>query len=486
MSHYYEKCCTLAIPHKDICIQLGLEYSTEQGQRGTNGPIKTSYTAVLDNPLGKTWIDTFRALGYRSTGDPFSGSSMGGFSIITTVDGATKERSYSASAYFVPAQHRPNLRLLTGSEVERITFDKAPGLISATGVVVMRSGARQIFRARKEVIVAAGTLNSPKILELSGIGNPDILQSHGVDALIANNSVGENLQDHAMTGISFEVRDHVETLDNLRRGDPQFIQSAMKAYQVDKSGPFSGASVNSYAFMPVVNLPSSDRAVSLGHLLEKHQPSQQSAEYEFVRSILSTTDKSSVLYFIYPAQANFGVETSNVEDPTESLSKKNYVTICALLSYPLSRGSVHIRSASSADKPNIDPQFLSHPLDLEVFARHLRFINTLAATEPLSSLLKPHGRRRPDFATADMGLQDAKDYLRRTATAGWHPVGTCAMRPRGDGGVVNERLIVHGSKNLRVVDVSVMPLIPQVNLQSTVYAVAERAADLIKEDHGIV
>jgi len=110
----------------------------------------------------------------------------------------------------------------------------------------------------------------------------------------------------------------------------------------------------------------------------------------------------------------------------------------------------------------------------------------IAATEPLASLLKPQGLRIPHFARVGSEIDSAKEYVRRTMTSGWHPVGTCAMRPRADGGVVNERLVVHGTRNLRVVDASIMPLIPRGNLQSTVYAVAERAADLIKEDHGLM
>ena len=186
---------------------------------------------------------------------------------------------------------------------------------------------------------------------------------------------------------------------------------------------------------------------------------------------------------MFAAQANFGAKASDTNDHPKP---GNYITICALLSYPLSRGSVHIRSASKEDKPTIDPNFLHHPMDLDIFAYHLQFLESLSITEPLKSLLKPRGLRIPDFAPTKPDLEAAKNYLGQTVTAGWHPVGTCAMKPRDKGGVVNERLIVHGSTNLRVVDASIMPLISRGNTQSTVYAVAERAADLIKEDHGIL
>ncbi len=490
MSPYYEKCRTSILPPDEICAHLGLEYLLEGNVRSGSGPIKTSYTGTLENPLGKAWTDTFRTLNYGLMADPFSGGTTGGFAAPTTVDPATKERSYSASAYFLPVQNRPNLHLLTGSEVERITLDNQSGLAVAKGVVVMKDGIRQVFKSRREVILAAGTMNSPKILELSGIGNRDILQSHGIDVIIENPNVGENLQDHPMTGISFETKDGVETLDGLIRQDPNAIEAAMKAYQINKSGPFSGASINSFAFMPVVHFQSRDGKLALNHLLETHSKRQtetsQSTEEEFVGSVISSADKSSVVYFMFAAQADFGAEASGMKDGPKRERKENYITICALLSYPLSRGSVHIRSDSMTDKPTIDPKFLNHSMDLELFAYHLQFLETLSTTEPLKSLLKPQGLRIPNFAPTSPDLEAAKKYLTQTVKAGWHPVGTCMMGPRDKGGVVNERLIVHGSTNVRVVDASIMPLISRGNTQSTVYAVAERAADLIKEDHGII
>ena len=202
--------------------------------------------------MGKAWNDTFQTLNYGLTGDPFSWGTTGGFANATTVDPATKERSYSASAYLLPVQTRPNLHLLTGSEVEQITFHRQSDLIVANGVVISKDGERQVFIPKREVILAAGTMNSPKILELSGIGSRDILESHGIHVVIENPNVGENLQDHPMTGISFEAKDDVETLDDLMRQDPKAIGAAMEAYQTKKSGPFSGASINSFAFMPVV------------------------------------------------------------------------------------------------------------------------------------------------------------------------------------------------------------------------------------------
>ena len=487
MSPYYKKCHTLVVPPQNVCNHLGLEYLMEGKHRGDSGPIQASYTGTLEDSLGKAWVDTFRTLNYCLTGDPFSGGATGGFANPTSVNPATKERSYSASAYYAPVRSRSNLHLMTGSVVEKVTFKDGTDPVVANGVRVRREGITFSFGARKEVILAAGTFNSSKLLELSGVGGADLLQSKGIDVIIDNPNVGENFQDHPMTGISFEVKDNVTTLDDLNRQDPQAIEAAMSAYQANKSGPFSGGAVNSFAFMPVVDFQSSDGQATLKHVLETYTPSTskpfQRIEYDFVRSVISSVHKSSAAYFMYAAQGNFGADGSNPKDVTRILESGNYITVVVWPSYPLSRGSVHIRSGSVADRPLIDPRYLSHPLDMEIHARHLRFIDTIVATEPLASLLTHPDRRIPAFAKVGPNLDEAKNYLRRTMISAWHPVGTCAMLPRDRGGVVDDRLRVYGSTNLRVVDASIIPFIPRGNTQTTVYAVAERAADLIKEDY---
>jgi len=215
---------------------------------GRHGPLQTSYTETLKDSLGKTWVDTFRTLKFSLTEDTFSGRTTGGFSNPTTVDVGTKERSYSGSGYFAPVQNRPNLHLLTGALVEKITFNDTCDPILADGVVIAKDDGTEILRAKKEVILAAGTFNSSKLLELSGIGNPTILRPLGINVVIENDNIGEDLQDHPMTGISFEATDDVKTLDDLARQDPQAVKAAMESYQSSKSGPFSGSSINSFAF----------------------------------------------------------------------------------------------------------------------------------------------------------------------------------------------------------------------------------------------
>ena len=163
---------------------------------------------------------------------------------------------------------------------------------------------------------------------------------------------------------------------------------------------------------------------------------------------------------------------------------RNYISIVSVLNHPFSRGFVHINSSNPTDYRAINPQYFSHPLDLELHARHTQCLETLAAAEPMASLLKQDGRRihanKPVY-----DLETAKSIVKETfeLVSHYHLTRTCATLPQALGGVVNDRLLVHGVSNLRIVDASIFPMIPQGNTQSSVYAVAEKAADIIKEDH---
>lgn len=160
-------------------------------------------------------------------------------------------------------------------------------------------------------------------------------------------------------------------------------------------------------------------------------------------------------------------------------SAGNFLSLLGVLEHPLSRGSIHIQSADATVYPAIDPRYLSNPLDvqlLKIIALHLQ---TIARTKPLSDLLQGDGTVfQPGYH--ELTASNVEDWIRSSMQSEYHPCGTCAMLPRAKGGVVDEKFKVYGVSNLRVVDASVFPLIPRANIQSLVYAVAERAADVIK------
>jgi choline dehydrogenase-like flavoprotein len=142
---------------------------------------------------------------------------------------------------------------------------------------------------------------------------------------------------------------------------------------------------------------------------------------------------------------------------------------------------VHITSPSAAKKPEVRFNYYTHPLDLEVHARHVLALHRLARTKGLRSVIKAEGARFPE---KDLTVAEAKEFLRANATTNYHPCGTCAMLPESQGGVVDEKLKVYGTSNVRVVDASVFPIIPRGNIITTVYAVAEKAAEILLEELG--
>ena len=160
----------------------------------------------------------------------------------------------------------------------------------------------------------------------------------------------------------------------------------------------------------------------------------------------------------------------------------NYFTILGVLEHPFSRGTVHIHSSNAADYPLIDPHYLEHPADIKILSQIVLHIqNSLAVTAPLSDLLVDNGTALQHEYTK-LTPENVESEIKRLLQTEYHPVGTCSMLPKEKGGVVDSKLKVYGVEKLRIVDASVFPLLPRANMQSLVYAVAERAADWIKAD----
>lgn len=289
-----------------------------------------------------------------------------------------------------------------------------------------------------------------------------------------------------MTGISFEVRDGVKTLDDLRRGVPEAIQAAMAAYQANRTGPFAIGGIDSFAVMPIPEFRTEEGKAELKKLLDENPPEEdndQPAEreyYDFVASTLSSTNDGSGAFWLTPTLSSFGNDSSTLGSTNQT---GNFITIGFTGVHPFSRGSSHISAADPESKPTIDTNYFQHPLDIEVFARHLTFIEKLAQTSPLQDLIKDpiNGPRNSPLAKAKT-LDEARTYAKVGTISNWHPVGTCVMLPREKGGVIGADLKVHGVKGLRIVDSSIMPVITRGNPQTTVYAVAERAAEIILQN----
>jgi choline dehydrogenase-like flavoprotein len=278
----------------------------------------------------------------------------------------------------------------------------------------------------------------------------------------------ENLQDHVNSRFSFEsIEPHV-FLD---------LAGARKEYQDTRTGPLADNAVFTFANMPLMQFLSSEEQANLQIILEFYNKevsltgnALEQARFSFIRNAIQSPNQASATAFI---ARNRTVPGSG-----------DYITLCAMLSHSFSTGSVHIRSSIPQNKPLIDFRYLSHPLDVHILGYHMKSLLCLAQTPPLSSLLIANGKTLPEGHSI-ASLPAAEKFVKECCGTNYHPCGSCAMLPKEMGGVVDEKLKVYGTTNLRIVDASVFPIIPRGNIITMVYAVAEKGADIIGLDLGI-
>jgi len=338
-------------------------------------------------------------------------------------------RCSTARGFLRPVKHRENLEIVTHALVERVLFEGA----RATGIAISVQGAPRQFGLKPggEVILAAGAIGSPQILQLSGVGPGELLQRYGIDLVRALPGVGQNLQDHLQIRTVYEV--NVPTLNgeinNLFRRALIGLQ-----YAVTRTGPMS-------------------MGASQVCIFARSNPDAETPDIQYHFQPLSA-DKPGIEMHPFP-----GVTLS----------------VCQLR--PESRGRIEIKSPDPKAYPAIHPNYLSTPKDCRTAVDALKFTRRLVATEALKSFVVREHLPGPGVATDDELL----DSARNIAQTIYHPTSTCKMGADASS-VVDERLRVHGIAGLRVVDASIMPTITSGNTNAPTIMIAEKAADLIIED----
>jgi len=406
----------------------------EDEYHGRGGPIHISAMAPSAHPLCSTFIETGRRLGYRHLAD-FNGSDAEGVGVydITTQGGL---RDSTAKGYLRPALRRANLTLRLHAHVFHIIFDGR----RATGIAYRHQGQAHKVRARHAVVVCLGAINSPQLLQLSGVGDTDLLRRHGIDVVAHLPEVGRNLQDHL--DFSYVYRSKVPTLN-------------------DELYPFSGKVKAALRFLFTRGGPLSMSINQSGG---------------FVRSDAGQAHPNFQLYFSpmsYPT----------VHWPIRRLMNPDSFSGFVLSfnpSRPSSRGRIEIRSDDPFAPPLIFTNYLSSERDLNEAVAGARLLRTIAATAPLSDVIEAQ------LEPARGGTSDAEllqDFRERASTC-YHPVGTCRMGPDPSTAVVDARLAVHGLSGLRVVDASIFPNVTSGNTNTPTIMVAEKAADLINQEEG--
>ncbi|RDW93709.1 GMC family oxidoreductase [Aspergillus mulundensis] len=407
-----------------------------------------------------------------------SGSLMGSGWLVHTIDQARGKRASSETAFLRPFLDRTNLVVFDHSMAEKVLFR---GKV-ATGVLVSDTRRNTTFslKARREVIVSAGTFQSPQLLMVSGVGPASLLAEYGIPVVVDQPGVGQNMHDHVLFGVSYKV--NVETAYALR--DPRAATEAARVYYEDQAGPLSNPGGDYAAFE---RLPPAFR-------------SGLSPETEQALSFLPT-DWPELQYGLFPAYAG------NFYDPyIGGPNDGNYVTLLAILVSPQSRGNISISSSSIRDPPLINPAWLTHPADVEMAVAAFKRLRSIFATRALEGVLIGDEY----YPGEDVSSEDDEGIVRHLRNAAYtmsHAAGTCKMGVEGDEmAVVDSAGRVFGTKNcesrpvlslivdcykvillekmltgaVRVVDASTFPFLPPNVPQSVVYMLAEKISDDIK------
>jgi choline dehydrogenase len=341
------------------------------------------------------------------------------------------QRWSAAVAYLHPAMGRPNLKVETHALTTKVIFEGK----KAVGVEYLQNGERKIARANKEVILSGGAINSPQLLQLSGVGPGALLAEHGIPVVSDLPGVGENLQDHYVMGVTYRLKPGTISVNELTKG-PRFIGEVIK-YAFQRKGLLTLSAAHIAAFC-------------------KSRPDLSGPDIQF---------------HILPATQD--LEKARLEGKTE-LDSLPGLTIAPCQLRPESRGTIRIKSADPTVYPAIAPNYLADPLDQEVAVAGLKWARKIASQPALAAYVDHEMMPGPTFENDEMLL----GYARMAGSTIYHPVGTCQMG-RGPNAVVDAELRVHGVEGLRVVDASVMPRLVSGNTNAPTIMIAEKACDMI-------
>jgi choline dehydrogenase len=376
--------------------------------------------------LCDAFIDAAEATGYPRNNDYNNGKQEGfGYYQVTIKKG---KRWSTARAFLDPARSRPNLKIETDAMVDRVILDGK----RAVGVAYSVGGQPREARVNREVIVSCGSVQSPGVLEHSGIGQPDLLKRYGIEVRHELKGVGENYGDHFAPRMNWRVNQKI-TLNEQTRG-LALLREIARYYT-------SGTGVLTWTAGVV---------------------------FGFVRT-RPGLDSPDMQFHMAPASYDTAQKRLLERDPG--------MTVVIGQCRPDSRGSIHIKSPTPGAEPAIRPNFLSAQLDRDTTVAGMQIVRKIMLHPAIAKYIAYENHPGDKVQSYDEWL----DFARRSGQTTYHVIGTCKMG-RDPMAVVDDRLRVHGIAGLRVIDASIMPTVPSGNTNAPTIMVAEKGADMIKED----
>lgn len=399
--------------------------------------------------------------------EPAAGNAVGHFWCPSSINAKTMTRSSALYAYYDRVSHRSNLKLLAKHQVTEIMFDKTLG---ATGVkATNRDNDHQVtFKASKEVILAAGAIFTPQILQLSGIGPKKVLAAAGVKTKLDLPAVGSNFQDHPVAYLTWNITASFPNSGSLA-ANATFFEESRRLYEEELTGPLTKAQASYIGFLSLELISNNSQSIL--------DDAEATSAADFLPEVYST---SKDLLAGFAAQRDVllkSIRAGSVAVLEFPISGGGFIPNA--MQKPLSRGTVHLNATNPLAVPVVTHNALANPFDRATIFEALQFTRRVLNSESVSSLNPVEVTPGPQYTELDSTIERlvAAGSLSPTFS---HASCSCPMMPREMGGVVDSELLVYGTKRLSIVDASILPVIPAAHLQATMYSVAEKAADIIK------
>lgn len=400
--------------------------------RGHGGAMTIINRGIWDwDPLSQAYLDACVQAGIPENKD-YNGRKFEGVGFLQQSI-KNGRRCSPETAYLDAARKRPNLTVITGAVASRVLFDGK----RAVGVEYIKYGEKRVANARGEVILSAGAMKSPQLLELSGIGQTELLRKMNITPVVDLPGVGQNVSEHLQFRFTYECTQPI-TINDIMASPFRRYWEGVK-YVFTRRGLLSGTS-------------------STVHALAKSQPDLESPDLKIQLALISGRDR-------YSRSKAAGI------DPFSGFS------IGVFKIRPESRGDIHIHTADPLQNPTIRINYLAHPGDIETYKRAVRIVRKIASQPALKPFIRRETRPGPEVT----GDDEMIDYIRKTGQTAWHAISTCRMG-HDDMAVVDDRLRVHGVEGLRVADISIMPTLVSPNTNAPAILIGEKAADMILQD----